>query len=132
MLLYDGQCRFCTAQSHRLLKLARQGAIERQSFQDPGVLERFPGLSHDECMKEMQLVTPDGRVYAGFEAAVRALGTRVVGRGAYLYYVPGIRQICDAAYAWVAANRYRLMGKEVAAGSCDTGSCHLHLEKPRP
>jgi predicted DCC family thiol-disulfide oxidoreductase YuxK len=130
VLLYDGQCRFCTTQSRRLVALARDGAIEALSFQDPGVLDRFPGLTWDECMKAMQLVMPDGRVFSGFEAAVRALATRYVGRGAYLYYLPGIRQLCDAGYAWAAKNRYRFMGKAVARGECDGGSCHLHLHQP--
>ncbi len=130
VLLYDGHCRFCTAQSGKLVALARDGAIVRMSFQDPGVLEQFPGLTYDQCMQEMQLIAPDGRVFSGFEAAVRALATRLVGRGAYIYYLPGLRQLCDAGYAWVARNRYRLMGKEVAAGACDGGTCHLHLKKP--
>src|SRR5207302_5987376 len=99
VVLYDGLCKFCEAGSGRLLRMARPGAIERVDFQQPGALNRFPGLTHDQCMKQMYLVAPDGRLYAAFEAAVHAVATRrVVGWIAYLYYVPGIRQFCDWLY----------------------------------
>ena len=69
VVLYDGHCKFCTAQASRLAALARA------------------------------------------------------------YYVPGIRQLADGIYAFIAARRYRIMGRAVAAGEC-TDACALHL-KPR-
>jgi predicted DCC family thiol-disulfide oxidoreductase YuxK len=127
VVLYDGLCRFCTAQVKNLLALARPGTMEAVSFQDPQQLARFPGLTHDRCMQAMHLVTPDGRVFRGCEAAVQALATRpLLGRLARVYYLPGFRQICDAVYAFIAANRYRILGKTVAAGGCKDGTCALH------
>jgi predicted DCC family thiol-disulfide oxidoreductase YuxK len=128
VLLYDGRCRFCRAQLKRLIPLARANTIEPMSFHKPGVLERFPGLSFDECMTAMHLVAPDGRVYKGFEAAVRALMTRpILGWPAHAYYLPGIRQVCDFVYAWIAANRYRLSRKKLSASYCSEGTCALHV-----
>ena len=133
VVLYDGQCKFCIAQSGKLLRWARAGSLELADFQDPRVLARFPGISHEACMGAMHLVTPEGRVYRGFEAAVRALATRpVLGRLVYLYYLPGIRQLCDMLYAQVAKNRYRLLGKALAAGECEGGTCALHLPPKMP
>jgi predicted DCC family thiol-disulfide oxidoreductase YuxK len=130
VVLYDGHCKFCRAAAKKLLALARPGALDLVSFQEPGALDPFPGITHDLCMRQMLLVSPDGRVYGGFEAAVRAAATRRgLGALAYLYYVPGIRQICDAVYALIAANRYRLMGKAVAAGECEGGTCALHFPR---
>jgi predicted DCC family thiol-disulfide oxidoreductase YuxK len=127
-LLYDGNCRFCRAQAQNLLRIAKRGAVEALNFQEPGVLERFPGITHAACMQMMHLVHPDGRVFKGFEGAVRAVATRpVLGLFAYAYYLPGIRLLCDTIYARVAANRYRLMGK--AAGECPEGTCSLHFRK---
>lgn len=124
VLIYDGQCKFCVAGAGRLARWMGRVDVELLDFQRPGALDRFPGLTHADCMKAMRLVTPDGRVYYGFEAAVRAFATRrVVGAVAYLYYVPGLRQLLDWLYARVAANRYRLMGK---AGACEGGACALH------
>jgi predicted DCC family thiol-disulfide oxidoreductase YuxK len=131
VVLYDGHCKFCIAGSKRLLALARRGAVDAVDFQQPGVLERFPGLSHDDCMQAMQLVMPDGRVYSGFEAAVRAVATRpVLGTVALSYDLPGVRQFCDLLYRLVASYRYRIMGKAVAAGECEGGTCALHFRRP--
>jgi predicted DCC family thiol-disulfide oxidoreductase YuxK len=130
VLIYDGLCKFCTASIHRLVRRMGHVEVELLDFQRPGALDRFPGLTHDRCMRALQLVTPDGRVYQGFEAAVRAFATRrVLGAAAYLYYVPGLRQLFDWVYTKVAANRYRIMGKAVAAGECEGGTCALHLSR---
>ena len=72
-VLYDGHCQLCTRGARKLVALARAGAVEAVSFQEPGVLERFPGLTHEACMQAMYLITPDGRRFRGFEAAVQAV-----------------------------------------------------------
>src|SRR5205823_1170141 len=114
--------------ARKLVALARAGAVEAVSFQEPGVLERFPGLTHEACMQAMYLITPDGRRFRGFEAAVQAVATRpVLGLVAQVYYLPGIRQLCDRLYAWVAANRYRFLGKTAAADTSTEGTCSLHF-----
>jgi predicted DCC family thiol-disulfide oxidoreductase YuxK len=123
VVLYDGHCRICTGGARRLAALARPGAVEMRDFQEPGVLAAFPQLTYERCMQAMQLVTPEGRVFSGAEAVVRALATRrLVGAPAYLYYVPGLRSLADGAYAWIARNRYRLSG----APACDDAGCALH------
>ena len=128
VVLYDGNCKLCDAGSRRLVRMARPRAVERVDFQEPGALDPFPGLTHDDCMKQMYLVAPDGRLYAGFEAAVRAVATRRgVGWIAFMYYVPGIRHLCDLLYRWIAARRYRLAGRKVAAGECNDGTCAVHF-----
>jgi protein-S-isoprenylcysteine O-methyltransferase Ste14/predicted DCC family thiol-disulfide oxidoreductase YuxK len=127
-MLYDGLCKFCTAGAKQLLAWAPAGSVELVNFQEPGVLARFPGVTHEACMRQMYLVTTDGRVYGGAEAAVRLVAMRpVVGWLAYLYYLPGVRLLTDTGYALVAANRYRIMGKAIAAGECEEGTCALHL-----
>jgi predicted DCC family thiol-disulfide oxidoreductase YuxK len=132
VVLYDGLCRFCTAQMRKLLWLARPGSVEAVSFQEPGALDRFPGLTHDICMQAMCLITPDGRIYRGCEAAVRAVATRPLLRPfAYVYYVPGVKQLCDWAYRVIAANRYRIMGKTVVEDGCAGGTCALHFPEKK-
>src|SRR4051812_40217401 len=115
--LFDGHCVFCTSQAERLGRIARPGALELRSFPDPGALDRFPGLTHEACMEAMHLVTPDGRVFVGAEAIVRALETRpALGVLAKVYYVPGLRQLANLGYALVARYRYWIMGKKVERG----------------
>jgi predicted DCC family thiol-disulfide oxidoreductase YuxK len=130
VLIYDGLCKFCTASARHFARWMGRVEVQLLDFQRPGALDRFPGLTHDACMKAMQLVTPDGRVYQGFEAAARGFATRrLVGKLAYLYYAPGLRQLLDWLYRRVAANRYRIMGKALAHGECEGGTCDLHLPK---
>jgi protein-S-isoprenylcysteine O-methyltransferase Ste14/predicted DCC family thiol-disulfide oxidoreductase YuxK len=127
VVLYDGLCRFCTAGAKKLLAVARPGSVELLSFQEPGILEAFPGISFAACMRQMHLVNPEGKVFAGVEAAVRAVATRpLLGLFAYAYYLPGFRLACDLLYTQIAANRYRLLGKAVASGECPGGTCALH------
>lgn len=127
VLLYDGHCRFCQAGARRIVALARPGHIDMVNFQEAGALDRFPGLSHDMCMQQMYLITPNGRAIGGFEAAVVAVATRRwIGWIAYLYYTPGLRWLFDRLYVFIARNRYRIIGK---AADCPGGTCSLHLGK---
>ena len=41
------------------------------------------------------------------------------------------RQALDLLYRVVAANRYRILGKAVAAGECEGGTCTLHFRKQK-
>jgi predicted DCC family thiol-disulfide oxidoreductase YuxK len=119
IVLYDGLCRFCTGSAKKLARLAGKRRIETVSFQDEGVLERFPDIGYDALMKRMHVVMPDGRVFAGAEAVTRVIAALpIVGALAFGYYVPGIRQLANVAYDAVARNRYRIAGK--------SGACHLH------
>ena len=121
VLLYDGHCRFCIAQADRLRRWTGD-RIHLVSFRDPGVLERYPSITSDACEQAIQLVLPDGRVVTGAEAAARALALRPpLAPLAGLYFVPGIRQLVDAAYRVVARNRFRLGGKV-----CTDEACRLH------
>src|SRR5437763_11986250 len=112
VMLYDGRCRFCAAGARRLEACMRPGWVERVDFQQPGALDRFPGLTYERCMERLHLITPDGRVFGGVEAIVRAVLTRpIVGKVALLYFVPGLRQLFDGLYRLIAANRHRPMGR---------------------
>jgi predicted DCC family thiol-disulfide oxidoreductase YuxK len=125
VVLYDGHCRFCTRSARRLQRVVGASRLEIRSFQTPGVLDAFPGVSHEACMQRMHLILPNGRVFRGAEAIARALASvPVLGLLAFFYYVPVFRWCSEWLYAVVARNRYRLFGR---SESCDpTGTCHLH------
>jgi predicted DCC family thiol-disulfide oxidoreductase YuxK len=125
VILFDGHCRFCTRQSRKLVSLARPGLVEAVNFQEAGALDRFPGITHDACMTAIHLVEPDGRVSKGPEAIVRAMATRPVFRWIrVIYYIPGLRQVVNGLYAFVAAHRYQIWGR--ADSACSEGTCRLH------
>ena len=139
-LLYDGNCPLCTASAGRLVRLARPGAIEALDLHAPGVLARFPAVSHDAAMRAIHLIVPDGRVDVGAGALARTLATRGgLRRLAVVYYLPPIRQVCDGVYWLIARNRYRLVwggggGGRRRGGSsslpCAGGSCGVDASGP--
>ncbi len=121
VVLYDGECAFCSRQAATLQQRAR-GGLDTQSFQDEGILACYPGLTHEACMREMKLVDRAGRVFGGAEAVVRSMA---MGRGplatlALGYYLPIIRPIANWVYKWIASRRYRF------GADCETGRCQRH------
>lgn len=78
-------------------------------FQDAEALARA-GLTPEMGGSAAWLLLPDGARYRGAGAAWAALAViwPVVGDLLLAFYhLPGIRALQDAAYRWVAANRYR-------------------------
>lgn len=90
--------------------LDRRGRVTAVPFQKPGVPEAA-GLSLEECEAAAWTIEPNGSRHRGAGAVnaalAWALGWPVLIQ---LYYLPIIRQIQDAIYEWVAANRGRLPG----------------------
>ncbi len=123
-IIYDGGCRFCTAGAGRLASWFPAGSVELIDYHQPGALARFPSITREACDEAMHLVNPLGRIFRGAEAVARAVGSRgLLGRLALVYYVPGVRWVCDRLYAVVAANRYRIAGRTDGCEACRTGSC---------
>lgn len=77
------------------------------------MIDQLPryGLTPEDGMAQVWFIDKDGSVTGGAEASNRIL--RYVWWLApftYLYFLPGIRQLQNVAYRWVANNRYRLPG----------------------
>ncbi len=124
VVIYDGACGLCASQVDRLRRLTGD-RLRFESFRDPGVLERYPELKPEECEAALQLLVPrpDGtrRVHSGAGAVVRAASKNRLLRLLLLpYYFPPIRLAAEAAYRWVARNRFRL--SEV----CGRPGCPVH------
>jgi predicted DCC family thiol-disulfide oxidoreductase YuxK len=111
-LLYDGTCRFCTAQAERLRRLGR-GHVQVESAYAPGVRERFPMVPQEGVMGEIKLVEADGRVLGGAAAIARTLqlGGGALGLLAGLYRFWPVRPLADAGYRVIARNRYRIKSR---------------------
>lgn len=123
-LVYDGDCRFCTAGSDRLLGLAAPGAVRRMSNKDERDMASLPPAARAGITSSLQIVSPEGEVASGAAAVARTLNTRPVWRLiTWLYWVPVVRQLTDWLYALIARHRYRIMGRN---DPCTTGAC------PRP
>ena len=121
VLIYDGHCPFCTAQVERLKSIAG-GSLAAESFQERRVLEHIPELSYEDCMKEIKLVTAEGRILGGAHAIFYALSLNPYLRPLrWIYPLPLLKQIIDFLYRLVAQNRYQIRG-----GRCPLGTCTHH------
>lgn len=100
----------CTRSRDFLLRLNRTGNAHTEPLQQPGTVERL-GISPDDLMTQIWWLDSSGAVYGGAEAAnaaaSAALGTRLP---LLIYRIPGLRNVQDAVYRWVADHRYRFRG----------------------
>jgi predicted DCC family thiol-disulfide oxidoreductase YuxK len=110
ILVFDGNCGFCTRSVRLLEALDRDRRVTAVPFQKRGVPASV-GLTVEECEETAWAIAPDGGRYRGAEAVnavlAVALGTAMP---LSLYSLPGIKQLQDNVYSLVAANRDRLPG----------------------
>lgn len=119
-VLFDGDCPLCQRLARRLARLDWRGKLHFQDARDtPNLPLTPPPLNPDRLLEEMHLVTPDGRVYAGYRA-FRWIAWRlpVFWLLAPLLYLPGVPWVGNKLYLWVARRRYRL-------APCAHGACRL-------
>ncbi|GAA2578312.1 DUF393 domain-containing protein [Actinomadura fulvescens] len=109
VLVYDGDCGFCTA-SVRFLERRVPTSAEVVAFQfaDLGSL----GIDAEQASYEVVWVARDGRTYGGAQGIARLLVDagklwRPLGMVAM---VPPFRWLAHGLYRLVANNRYRLPG----------------------
>ncbi len=122
IVIYDGQCRICTAQIKKLTWWDCQGKLSYLSLHDPEVQRRFPDLTHEQLMQEMVIVDRHGRRHPGAEA-IRYLSRRLrrLWWLAPILHVPFSLPLWRWLYRQVAKRRYKFGKME-----CDGGTCSLH------
>jgi len=108
--LYDGSCGICRK---TVAVLSRLDLWKRIVFHDAlngwaEIHAAFPGLSQDDCLETMHVVTASGEVKTGFDA-YRAISWSIplFWPIAPLLYVPGVPLAGRRVYARVARNRHR-------------------------
>jgi predicted DCC family thiol-disulfide oxidoreductase YuxK len=130
VVIYDGDCRFCTGQVRNLRRLDRCGSrLSFLSLHDPRVAQRYPDLSHDALMEQMYVVDTRGRRHGGSDA-VRYLTRRLplLWPAMPILHLPGTARLWRWAYQQVAKRRYKISGKTGGKG-CDSDACSIHLNR---
>jgi predicted DCC family thiol-disulfide oxidoreductase YuxK len=112
LLVFDGDCGFCTTSANAARRWLRLEHVEPWQFLDLAPL----GLSADACTAAVQWVGPDGSVRSGEHAVIAALrhAKGVWAVAGIVLGLPGVRQLTGIAYRLVARNRYRLPGGTAA------------------
>ena len=120
--MYDGQCPFCRASVRLLVAMDWLRRIRPMDLhtQAAEVAARAVALTREQMMEAMRLITPRGRIYAGF-FAVRRAAWLLPAMWALLplLYLLGMSRCGPRAYRWIARHRYGFVG----CGS--RGACKL-------
>ena len=119
ILIYDGDCGFCTASVRVGERLGVRARIQPWQFLDLDALNVTPA----QAQQAVQWIGADGRHSSGAAAVGEALRTapgiaRFLGA---LILLPGVRWLAERAYRVIAANRYRLPGATPACKATDAG-----------
>lgn len=127
VVIYDGNCRFCTASVRTLAWLDGGARLAFISLHDPEVAARFADLTHDQLMEEMYLVDRHGRRHSG-AAAFRYLTRRLPRLWilAPLLHIPLSLPLWKWGYRQVAKRRYLIAGK--MNSGCDGDACAVHFK----
>jgi predicted DCC family thiol-disulfide oxidoreductase YuxK len=121
VLVYDGDCAFCTSSVRLLEKIG--AAAEMVAWQQTDLAAL--GLAEEEAVAAVQWVEIDSTIRSGHEAVAAALGDiggiwALAGRALLL---PGVSPAAGGAYRLIAANRHRLPG--------GTPACAVDLQETR-
>lgn len=120
-MIYDGECRFCIA-SQKLLRRFVGWRLQTLPLQNERALHLHAELTAESAQSRLHLVSGE-KLFGGMEAVVQTLALRPVGKIALIYYLPPLRRVLDAIYAWIARHRYQIFGRVV--GGCEDGVCQI-------
>jgi predicted DCC family thiol-disulfide oxidoreductase YuxK len=123
-VLYDADCRFCTALATRFRALLAARRFELLPLQTPWVRQKLDMANH-ALLAEMRLLKPDGTNLGGVDALLEisrlfplTWPIRQLARFA------AIKNLFHAIYRWIARHRH-----------CASGACAINnmtAEKPSP
>jgi predicted DCC family thiol-disulfide oxidoreductase YuxK len=108
-LVFDGECGFCRKWVRHMTSWFSKHPTP-VAYQSADLFAL--GLTADQCKEAVQYVSERGEISSGSDAAARVLihaGFPYLIAG-WVMLVPGIRNIAQYAYKWVANNRYRFSG----------------------
>jgi predicted DCC family thiol-disulfide oxidoreductase YuxK len=106
IVLYDGQCGFCSRWVKRWERtLARRG-FEIASLDEPWVAEQLK-QSHEELVTDIRLLTASGQLISGADVYLY-VARRIWWAWPFyaVFSLPGFNRLIHAGYRWFARNRY--------------------------
>ena len=124
VVIYDGDCQFCTRQVERLHRWDGHNRLAFLSLHDPEVSRYAANLTHEQLMAQMYVVDQQGKQYGG-AAAFRYLSCRLprLWSLAPLMHIPFSLPVWQLLYDQVAKRRYRLNKT-----NCENGACRIHFK----
>lgn len=125
-LIYDEECPLCRTAVAWVRVNARPDTLDYLPCQSPQRSERFSSLTEAQCMEAVQLVLPDGQVFAADQALPHLfLLLRRWRWFARVLRLPLVSHLSPFAYRFVARNRHMLSilvaRKELSVSRSDNG-----------
>ena len=110
-LIYDANCALCEATKKFLSRWDRRHSILYLHFQESQARALLPFLGGMDHLEAMYFLDKTGKSWKGMEAAREILRHLPLGPPlAWLFYLPGVPQLADRLYTWIARNRYLWFG----------------------
>lgn len=110
-LLFDGDCGVCTWSARLAQRMDKKSLFVIEPYQsfDEAELQKF-GISYENCSRELQVITRQGRVHGGAFGVNYFLWQKVIWRPLMIliYALPVFLLLEVVGYKLVAANRHRL------------------------
>lgn len=109
MLLYDGDCEFCTSTATWMRRHIPSSA-DVQPYQRADLTAL--GVTAEQCAEAVQWIGSDGVALGGHRAIAQAL---IAGGGpwralGHLFLLPGLSRLAASTYTFVASHRSCLVG----------------------
>ena len=119
LLIFDGDCGFCTTSARFVVQRIRPRAYV-QPWQRLD-LESF-GLTEQQCTEAVQWISADGAIFSGSRAMMAMLGTaslpwQLLGS---IGEWPPVAVLADRCYRWIAEHRGMLPGATPACATSVT------------
>jgi lipase maturation factor 1 len=106
LLVFDGDCNFCTLWVRRWQQLTGD-RVDYLPAQDPAIIAQFPEIPRQLFETAVQLIETDGTIYSGAEAVFRTLAYGPNRQWPLRCYqsTPPMANLTEWAYRLVAENR---------------------------
>lgn len=118
-VLYDGQCEICQASISWLKILDRRFVTLAIPIDAHALSELDPRLRVEDCLRELHVLDPGGRLYTGWDAVARLARlfplTWILGAAGS---IPPCKQLARLVYRFIARNRHSL-------SKCRGGACRV-------
>jgi predicted DCC family thiol-disulfide oxidoreductase YuxK len=113
-ICFDRDCTVCTSLARRFRRTFEKRGFGLAALQDARVAALL-ALPPDQLLREMRVVTTTGEINGGAEAIVY-LAKQVWWAWPFFAaaHIPGVSQILDVCYRWVADHR-----------ACSSGTCSV-------
>jgi predicted DCC family thiol-disulfide oxidoreductase YuxK len=111
IILFDGVCNLCNASVNFVLDRDADGYFRFGALQSDEARLLLGQWEYPPDYLDSIVLIEDGQLYRESDAALR-IARHLTGAWPLLYHLRWIpRFVRDAAYAWIARNRYRWFGR---------------------